>query len=88
MADGSASIDVGLGPQKHQSDDGVDTDDEPPATSKMLPSSSRPPPPSTQGNANGNNNNNNNNSHDNVYGAVIMTKVIARVHPVHFMNVD
>jgi len=24
-----------------------------------------------------------NNSHDNVYGAVIMTKVIARVHPVH-----
>ena len=28
-----------------------------------------------------NNNNNNNNSHDNVYGAVIMTKVIARVHP-------
>jgi len=35
-----------------------------------------------------NNNNNNNNSHDNVYGAVIMTKVIARVHPVHLMNVD
>ena len=33
-------------------------------------------------------NNNNNNSHDNVYGAVIMTKVIARVHPVHLMNVD
>ena len=31
---------------------------------------------------------NNNNSHDNVYGAVIMTKVIARVHPVHLMNVD
>jgi len=29
-----------------------------------------------------------NNSHDNVYGAVIMTKVIARVHPVHLMNVD
>jgi len=28
-----------------------------------------------------------NNSHDNVYGAVIMTKVIARVHPVHLMNV-
>jgi len=26
--------------------------------------------------------------HDNVYGAVIMTKVIARVHPVHMMNVD
>ena len=26
--------------------------------------------------------------HDNVYGAVIMTKVIARVHPVHVMNVD
>jgi len=32
--------------------------------------------------------NNNNNSHDNVYGAVIMTKDIARVHPVHLMNVD
>ena len=31
---------------------------------------------------------NNNNSHDNVYSAVIMTKVIARVHPVHLMNVD
>jgi len=31
---------------------------------------------------------NNNNSHDNVYGAVIMTKVIARVQPVHLMNVD
>jgi len=30
-------------------------------------------------------NNSNNNSHDNVYGAVVMTKVIARVHPV---NVD
>ena len=33
-------------------------------------------------------NNNNNNNHDNVYGAVIMVKVIARVHPVHLMNVD
>ena len=33
-------------------------------------------------------NNNNNNSHDNVYGAVIMTKVIVRVHQVHLMNVD
>jgi len=32
--------------------------------------------------------NNNNNKHDNVYVAVIMTKVIARVHPVHLMNVD
>jgi len=31
---------------------------------------------------------NNNNSHYNVYGAVIMTKVIARVHPVHTMNAD
>ena len=29
------------------------------------------------------NNNNNNNNHDNVYGAVI-----ARVHPVHLMNVE
>ena len=29
-----------------------------------------------------------NNIHDNVYGAVIMTKVIARVLPVHLMNVD
>ena len=33
-------------------------------------------------------NNNNNNIHDNVYGAIIMTKVIARVHLVHFMTVD
>jgi len=31
---------------------------------------------------------NDNNDYDNVYGAVIMTKVIARVHPVHLMNVD
>jgi len=30
----------------------------------------------------------NNNNYDNVYGAIIMTKVIARVHPVHLMNVD
>jgi len=29
-----------------------------------------------------------NNNYDNVYGAVIMSKVIARVHPVHLMNVD
>jgi len=28
------------------------------------------------------------NTHANVYGAVIMTKAIARVHPVHLMNVD
>jgi len=34
------------------------------------------------------NNSNINNSHDNVYGAVIITKVIATVHPVHLMNVD
>jgi len=32
--------------------------------------------------------NNNNSSHDNVYGAVITTEVIARVHPVHLMNAD
>jgi len=25
---------------------------------------------------------------DNVYGAVIMTQVIARVHPVHLTNAD
>jgi len=31
---------------------------------------------------------NNNNNYDNVYGAIIMTKVIAKVHPVHLMNVD
>jgi len=30
----------------------------------------------------------NNNSHDNLYGAVIVTEVIARVHPVHLMNAD
>ena len=34
------------------------------------------------------NNNNNNNNHDKVYGAVIMTKFIARVHPLHLMNAD
>ena len=33
-------------------------------------------------------NSSNNNNYDNVYGAIIMTKVIARVHPVHLMNVD
>jgi len=33
-------------------------------------------------------NNNTSKSHDNVYGAIIMTKVIGRVHPVHLMNVD
>ena len=32
--------------------------------------------------------NNNDNSHDNVYGGVIMTKVIARVRPVHLKNAD
>ena len=31
---------------------------------------------------------NNNNNYDNVYGAIVITKVIARVHPVHLMNVD
>jgi len=31
---------------------------------------------------------NNNNSYDNVHCAVIMTKVIATVHPVHLMNAD
>jgi len=35
-----------------------------------------------------NNNNNKNNNHVNVYGAVVMAKVIARVHPVHLMNAD
>jgi len=42
----------------------------------------------TLNNNNNNNNNNINNNRDNAYGAVIMTKVIARVHPVHLMNVD
>jgi len=32
--------------------------------------------------------NNNNNNHDNVHAAIIVTKVIARVHPVHLMTVD
>ena len=36
---------------------------------------------------NNNNNNNNNNTRDNVYGAVIMTQVIAKVHPVHLTNI-
>jgi len=31
---------------------------------------------------------NNNNNHDNVYGAVIMTKVVARVNPVDLMNAE
>jgi len=34
------------------------------------------------------NNHNSNNNHNSVYGAVVMTKVIARVHLVHLMNVD
>ena len=29
----------------------------------------------------------NNNNHDNVYGGIVMTKIIARVHPVHLINV-
>ena len=42
---------------------------------------------------NNNNNNNNNNKiiiiiNDNVYGAILMTMVTARVHPVHLMNAD
>jgi len=28
------------------------------------------------------------NNYNNVYSAIIMTKVIVRVHPVHMMNVD
>jgi len=32
--------------------------------------------------------NNINNNHDNAYGAVVMTEVIERVHPVHLMNAD
>jgi len=32
--------------------------------------------------------NNNNNNHDNVYGAIVMTEVIATVHSVHLMNAD
>ena len=32
--------------------------------------------------------NNNNNNHDDVYGAIIMTKIIARLHSVHLMNAD
>jgi len=37
---------------------------------------------------NNNNNNNNSNNYDNVCGAIIMTKDIAKVHPVHLMNAD
>jgi len=37
---------------------------------------------------NNTNNHDNNNNYQNVYGAIIMTTVIARVHPVHLMNVD
>jgi len=32
-------------------------------------------------------NNNNNINHYNVFGALVMTIVIARVHPIHLMNV-
>ena len=32
--------------------------------------------------------NDNDNNNDNVYGAVIMTMVTARVHLVHLMNAD
>ena len=38
-------------------------------------------------NNNDSNNNNNNNTRDNVYGAVVMTQVIARIHLVHLTNV-
>jgi len=30
----------------------------------------------------------NNNNHDDIYSAVIMTEVIARVHSVHMVNVE
>ena len=30
----------------------------------------------------------NNNNHDDIYSAVIMTQVIARVHSVHLVNVE
>ena len=33
-------------------------------------------------------NNYNNNNHDDIYSAVIMTEVIARVHSVHMVNVE
>jgi len=33
-----------------------------------------------------NSNNNSSSNHGSFYGAVVMTKVIARVHPVHLMN--
>jgi len=36
---------------------------------------------------NNNNNNNNNNNSDTVYGGVIMTQIILRVHLVKLMNV-
>jgi len=39
-------------------------------------------------NNNDDDDNNNNNNHDDIYIAVIMTKVIARVHSVHLMNVE
>jgi len=34
------------------------------------------------------NNNNNNNTNDNIYGAVIVAKATARVHPVHVMKLQ
>jgi len=35
-----------------------------------------------------NNDDNNNNNYENVYGAMIVTEIIARVHPVHLINAD
>jgi len=34
------------------------------------------------------NNTSNRDNYNNVYGAIIMTEVIARVHPFYLMNVD
>jgi len=38
--------------------------------------------------ANNDDDNNNNNNYDSVYGTIIVTRVTARVHPVHLMNAD
>ena len=39
-------------------------------------------------NNNNNTRNNNNNNHDDIYNAVIMIELIARVHSVHMVNVE
>ena len=50
MTDKSTTIiDIDPPPQGRQSEDDMDTDEEPPVTAAMLPAPSQPQPPSTEG---------------------------------------